>query len=140
MADGEWRQLDKDDDAKVRVVKVRAKSESALGQRLVSDPLGALIDSPQVGNVDGTWRVISVGSNAHIPTGPLPLPHEVEADSAGSGDMDPWVIRKIIVHYVIYEETQEIVIAPRRYDPATLITREMVVGVLENSLKKRLTK
>jgi hypothetical protein len=138
MADGQWRQLDRDDESKRRVVTVKAKAESPLGQRLLSDPLGALIDSPQKGEVDGTWQVVSLCPNAHIPSGPVPLPEDVEADCAGVAQgEEPWVIRKLIADYLIYPDQKQVAFLPLRFDTDKLITREAVLGVLERSLEQR---
>jgi hypothetical protein len=113
----------------VRVVKVVADTHEPLGQEFLADPLSAML---RQGVLDPSknWNVQLQVVNADIPTGPLPLPDEIDHPD-GSGWW--WVIRKIIIIILIFEELELVVAVVRRFET----DRAEALDVLERSRAAR---
>lgn len=127
--DGAWNELHHDPDAHVRMVTITADTHTPLGQQLLSDPLTAMMDAGLA--VDDSWRVQLQIVNADIPTGPLPLPDEIQP--GGEEFSWIWVIRKIIIFVLIFDDLELVVILVRRFNG----DREEALDVLERSRAAR---
>jgi hypothetical protein len=101
-----WQKVHEDPHTHTRVYAITLDTETPLGQRIIHDPLRALIEAG-IG-VDASWHVQLVVANAHLPTGPLPAsPVEPTADS-------PMVIRRIIATAVLDDATKTAVVTAVR--------------------------
>jgi len=108
-----WGEIHAHEDPRVKVFKAVAETRSELGQRLLGDPLGVLVDNGAIDKEDG-WSVQLHLSNAHIPTGPLPLPEEI-TDDFDWGDI--WrVIRKIIGILTVLEDLKIVIVVVARIE------------------------
>jgi len=111
--DESWDELHIGEKPSVKVYKAVAETRSELGQRLLGDPLGVLQDNGVLKADDG-WSVQLHLSNAHVPTGPLPLPEEI-TDDFDWGDI--WrVIRKIIGILTVLEDLKIVIVVVARIE------------------------
>ena len=124
-----WVELANDSDSGVRVVTVEAETHEPLGQELLADPLSALFGlGVLVSEPDRYWKVQLQVVNADIPSGPLPLPDEIDPTSDSS-----WVIRKHKDCILIFDQLDLVVVVVYRY--AT--DRTTALEVLQQSLAAR---
>jgi hypothetical protein len=126
-----WTELHHDTDAKVRVVTVTADTHTELGQLLLADPLSAMIRCGKL-DVDDSWAVQLHVVNAHIPSGPLPLPDQIQPGGDDAGWVI-WVIRKIIVILHLFDDLKIAIVIVRRFDDKRELTRQDVLEALERS-------
>jgi hypothetical protein len=126
-----WSELHNDTAAKVRVVAVTAYTHEELGQLLLADPLSAMIRYGELG-VDDRWAVQLHVVNAHIPSGPLPLPDQIPPGGDDAGWVI-WVIRKIIVILHLFDDLKIAIVIVRRFDDERELTRRDVLETLERS-------
>ena len=125
-----WDLCADDSDSGVRVIKVVTDTQGQLGQELLADPLSALLRQGVLLGSGKDWKVQLQLVNADIPSGPLPLPDEIPPPAPSDWI---WVIRKIIIIILIFDELNQVVVVGYRY--AT--DRTTALDVLERSLAAR---
>ena len=126
-----WTRLHDDRDAGVRVFTTKLDTQEERGQELLADPLTAIRRTTGLRVGEG-WTVQLQVVNAQVPSGPLPLPGDIEAPPA-EFSWWPWVIRKIVIFLLIFDDLELVVVVVRRCET----TREDALKTLEDSRSGR---